>query len=98
MRPRGPSGAMIWLGVGVATAYGFYQISCTNAEKRMVLKEKREARMAIMPFLMAEQDAMNKVENDKKLAYEAKIMKNVKGWVVGESVYNKGWSKPTNRL
>ena len=64
----------------------------------MVLKEKREARMAIMPFLMAEQDAMNKVENDKKLAYEAEVMKNVKGWVVGESVYSKGWSKPTNGL
>jgi hypothetical protein len=41
---------------------------------------------------------MNKVENDKKLAYEAEIMKNVKGWVVGESVYSKGWAKPTNGL
>ena len=90
---------MIWLGVGALTAYGFYQISCTNAEKRFVLKEKREARMAIMPFLMAEQDAMNKAESDKKLAYEADIMKDVKGWVVGESVYSKGkWVKPTHGL
>ena len=98
MRPRGPSGLMIWLGVGLASTYGFYQISVTNAEKRMVLKEKREARMAIMPFLMAEQDAMNKVEQEKKLAYEADVMKNVKGWKVGESVYSKRWSPPTTGL
>ena len=89
---------MIWLGVVLASTYGLYQISVTNAEKRMVLKEKREARMAIMPFLMAEQDAMNKVETEKSLAYEAKIMKDVKGWKVGESVYSKRWSPPTTGL
>lgn len=98
MRARGPSGAMIWLGVALASTYGFYQISVTNAEKRACLKEKREARMAIMPFLMAEQDAMNKVETEKKLAYEKEVMKNVKGWEVGKSVYSKRWSPPTTGL
>ena len=53
-RPRGPSGALIWGGVVVATVYGFWQIGLTNKERRLAIKERREARMAIMPFLQAE--------------------------------------------
>jgi hypothetical protein len=43
---------MIWLGVATATVYGFYKISVTNEEKRFNHKERREARMAILPYLM----------------------------------------------
>ena len=49
---RGPSGIMIWLGITTATVYGFYQIGVTNEHKRHNHKEKREARMAIVPYLM----------------------------------------------
>ena len=97
MRPRGPSGALIWGAVFVSSVYGFYTISVTNAEKRHNRKEQREARMAIMPFLMAEADVMIKADLNKALEHEAKIMKDVPGWVVGESVMSKGarWQKPT---
>lgn len=77
------------------TIYGFYQIGRTNAEKRMLNKEKRESRMAIMPYLQAEQDKMLMAQLAESAAKEAEIMKNVEGWKVGESVYSKRWMKPT---
>ena len=43
---------LIWLGITTATVYGFYQIGVTNEEKRFNRKEKRECRMAILPYLM----------------------------------------------
>jgi len=81
--------------------YGFYQIGVTNAEKRHVLKEKREARMAIMPFLQTELDTMALAEIKKAHARESEIMKHVEGWKVGESVYDsngKRWVKSTHGL
>jgi NADH dehydrogenase (ubiquinone) 1 alpha subcomplex subunit 13 len=100
MRPRGPSGAVIWGTIFAMTIYGFSVIGETNAEKRFCRKEQREARMSIMPILMAEADGMLKVESDKALEYEKKIMQNVPGWVVGESVMSTGarWQKPTRGL
>lgn len=53
---RGPSGAMIWAGIFGMTFWGFYQIGVTNEEKRFNRKEQRESRMAILPYLMTEQD------------------------------------------
>ena len=97
-RPRGPSGAAIWGGIIGLTVFGFYNISKTNAERRMCHKEQREARMAIMPFLMAEADTMRHIEQKKLLAHEREIMKNVEGWKVGESVYSKGYAKPTHGI
>ncbi len=91
---------MIWGAVIGASVFGFYQISVTNAEKRLCRKEQREGRMAIMPFLMTEADGMSQVEYKKALEYESKIMKNVPGWKVGESVMSKGarWQKPTHGI
>ena len=53
--------------------------------------------MAIMPYLMAEADGMIRVEQQKALEYERKVMKNVPGWVVGQSVLSKGarWQPPS---
>ena len=91
---------MIWGGVIAATVFGFYQIGITNAEKRMCRKEQREGRMAIMPFLMAEADGMSAQKYKKALEYETKVMKDVPGWVVGESVMSKGakWQRPTHGI
>ena len=80
------------------TVYGFWQIGQTNAQKRLVTKEKREARMSIMPFLQAEQDKMLAEQIAQSNAKEAEVMKHVEGWKVGESVYSKRWSKPTHGL
>jgi hypothetical protein len=55
--------------------------------------------MAIMPYLMTEEAAHRKIERDAAHAYEAKVMKDVKGWVVGESVYSgKKYLPPTNGI
>ncbi len=53
--------------------------------------------MAIMPYLMAEADGMIRIEQNKALDYERKVMKDVPGWVVGESVMSKGarWQAPS---
>lgn len=80
------------------TIYGFWQIGRTNSEKRLVVKERREARMAIMPYLMAEQDRMLSAQMAAANAKEAEIMKHVDGWKAGESVYSKRWVRPTHGL
>lgn len=63
-------------------------------------KEKREARMAIMPFLQAEQDKMLAEQIAQANAKEADVMKHVPGWKVGESVYSqpRRWTRPTHGL
>jgi NADH dehydrogenase (ubiquinone) 1 alpha subcomplex subunit 13 len=57
LRPRGPSGFAIWGGLFLASAFGFWSLSRTSYEQRMGNKENREARMAILPFLKAEEDS-----------------------------------------
>uniref|UniRef100_A0A453IS62 NADH dehydrogenase [ubiquinone] 1 alpha subcomplex subunit 13 n=1 Tax=Aegilops tauschii subsp. strangulata TaxID=200361 RepID=A0A453IS62_AEGTS len=58
-------------------------------------EEKIAARSAILPMLQAEEDERFVKEWKKYLEEEARIMKNVPGWKVGESVYNSGkWMPP----
>ena len=66
----------------------------------MCRKEQREGRMAIMPLLMAESDAMSSEKYKKALEYESKIMKDVPGWKVGASVMSDGarWQRPTHGI
>ncbi|RVX19404.1 NADH dehydrogenase [ubiquinone] 1 alpha subcomplex subunit 13-B [Vitis vinifera] len=61
----------------------------------MLKEEKFAARSAILPVLQAEEDERFVKEWKKYLEEEARIMKNVPGWKVGESVYNSGrWMPP----
>ena len=94
-RPRGVPTSLIWGSILGMTFYGFWQIGQTNKERRLALKERRDARMAIMPFLQAEQDKMLSEQIAASVAREKEIMKNVEGWKAGESVYSKRWVKPT---
>jgi NADH dehydrogenase (ubiquinone) 1 alpha subcomplex subunit 13 len=57
-------------------------------------KEKRECRMAILPYLAAEHDKNLQVVMDSALKQEGEIMKNVEGWKVGEPIYSKRWLAP----
>lgn len=87
-RARGPSGAMIW---GVATAsilYGFYRVGSLNQERSAELYEERKSRYAMAPILQAEEDKWYAARREDIIAKEAEIMKDVKGWKAGESVYN----------
>lgn len=55
--------------------------------------------MAILPYLMAEQDRYISAKILSENKEEAEIMKNVPGWIVGESVYHgKRWLPPTPGL
>lgn len=92
--PRGPSGAMIWAGVIGATIFGYIQLGRFNKEKRHLHKEKREVRMMIFPYLLAEQDKFTQKKIDDAFAEEAAIMKDVPGWEPGQSTFSKRWSAP----
>ncbi|KAK2967883.1 hypothetical protein RJ640_009953 [Escallonia rubra] len=60
-----------------------------------IKEEKYAARVAILPLLQAEEDERFVVEWKKYLEEEARIMKDVPGWKVGENVYNSGrWMPP----
>lgn len=85
---RGPPGWAIWLGAMCTVAFGFYRVGMGNRERNAAKKEKREARMAIVPYLQAEEDVKLHARYLSNLEDEATIMKGVKGWEVGKGVYN----------
>ncbi|GBG32948.1 NADH dehydrogenase ubiquinone 1 alpha subcomplex subunit 13 [Hondaea fermentalgiana] len=78
-------------------AVGFYIMGQGNIERRALKMEKRERRMAIVPFLQAEEDARFVRLSQKAKDEEARIMKDVPGWDVNEKVYNtQSWFVPTH--
>jgi len=91
-RNRGPSGAVLW-GVSCSLiAFGFYRIGQGNKERSGEFMAEREARYAMAPVLQAEEDRWYLAREKYILEQEAEIMKDVPGWVVGESVYfGKRW-------
>uniref|UniRef100_A0A8C4IYP1 NADH dehydrogenase [ubiquinone] 1 alpha subcomplex subunit 13 n=1 Tax=Dromaius novaehollandiae TaxID=8790 RepID=A0A8C4IYP1_DRONO len=63
---------------------------------RRLLIEDLEARIALMPLLQAESDRRTLRLLRQNLDEEAKIMKDVPGWQVGESVFHTDrWVPPT---
>jgi len=94
IRPRGPSGLVIWASIFAMTTIGFYSLGNTSKRNRLAHKGKREARMAITPFLMAEKDRhlLQMLEEIKK--EEEAIMKNQEGFVPAENLYSKRWVMP----
>lgn len=54
--------------------------------------------MCMVPYLQAEEDVRTHKAIQAELEEEATLMKGVKGWKVGESVYNskKYWMPPTD--
>ncbi|XP_035169766.1 NADH dehydrogenase [ubiquinone] 1 alpha subcomplex subunit 13, partial [Oxyura jamaicensis] len=64
--------------------------------RRRLLIEDLEARIALMPLLQAEADRRTLRILRQNLDEEAKIMKDVPGWKVGESVFHTDrWVPPT---
>jgi len=63
-----------------------------NHERSGEKLAEREARYAMAPVLQAEEDRWYVAREREILKEEARIMKDVPGWVVGESVYHgKRW-------
>ncbi|CAM9947527.1 unnamed protein product [Heterosigma akashiwo] len=95
-RVRGPSGIALFAGAAAVTFYGFYKIGQGNIARREAKWEKRDARMAIIPFLQAEEDQQFLKRQAAWNRKEAEVMAGVPGWKAGESVYKSGvqWMPP----
>lgn len=85
---RGPPGWALFLGTFLVSSFGFYQVGQHNQHTREVAREERERRIALLPFLQAEADVEFLAQREKVLDEEAKIMKDVPGWVAGQSTYH----------
>lgn len=60
-------------------------------------REKKDIRLAISPLLQAEEDARFVAERNEYNKWEAEVMKDVPGWVVGDCVYKtKKFMPPPN--
>ncbi|OXB54572.1 hypothetical protein ASZ78_003981 [Callipepla squamata] len=93
---RGLSGYSLFaLGAG-SLLLGYYTIVKWNRERRRLQIEDLEARIALMPLLQAEADRRTLRLMRQNLDEEAKIMKDVPGWKVGESLFHTDrWVPPT---
>ncbi|XP_066491624.1 NADH dehydrogenase [ubiquinone] 1 alpha subcomplex subunit 13 [Tiliqua scincoides] len=93
---RGLSGySMFAIGIGTLI-FGYYSIVKWNRERRRLNIEDLETRIALFPLLMAEDDRRTLRILRQNLDEEAKIMKDVPGWKVGESRFNTTrWVPPT---
>ncbi|ORX55640.1 GRIM-19 protein [Hesseltinella vesiculosa] len=85
---RGPSGLVILAGITAVSALGFYRFGQGKLEKRELERENIWARIHLTPLLTAESDRDMYRRTQAAEAREAEIMKDVKGWKAGESVYN----------
>ncbi|XP_074834551.1 NADH dehydrogenase [ubiquinone] 1 alpha subcomplex subunit 13 [Carettochelys insculpta] len=93
---RGLSGYSLFaIGIG-SMVMGYYTLFKWNRERRRLLIEDLEARIALLPLLQAESDRRVLRLLRENLEEEAKIMKDVPGWKVGESVWHTDrWVTPT---
>ncbi|KAI8384635.1 GRIM-19 [Radiomyces spectabilis] len=85
---RGPSGLVILSAITALSVYGFYKVAQGNLERRELKREKLWSRIHLVPLLTAESDRDLYRRTQAALARESEIMKDVKGWKAGESVYN----------
>jgi len=80
--------------VFLGTGFGFYQLGITNRAKRLARKEKREGRMAIIPFLQVEQDRKLSIALKSTREAENEIMKSNPDWKGAEDRFSKRWKVP----
>ncbi|XP_050790062.1 NADH dehydrogenase [ubiquinone] 1 alpha subcomplex subunit 13 isoform X1 [Gopherus flavomarginatus] len=94
---RGLSGYSLFaIGIG-SLLVGYYNLIKWNRERRRLQIEEMEARIALFPLLQAESDRRTLRLLRENLEEEAKIMKDVPGWKVGESVFHTDrWVPPTS--
>ncbi|KAL5636725.1 hypothetical protein ACGC1H_000631, partial [Rhizoctonia solani] len=91
---RGPSGAVLLGGIAAVCAYGFYKVGKGNLERRELKRENTWARIYLVPLLLAEGDRDAYRREQAAFAREREIMKDVKGWEAGKSVYHNTKYKP----
>ncbi|KAF8935152.1 hypothetical protein BGZ47_010050 [Haplosporangium gracile] len=84
----GPSGLALFSGITLMCTLGLYRTGQGNLERRELEREKVWSRIHLIPLLQAEADRDNYRRETAINEREAEIMKDVKGWKAGESVYN----------
>ncbi|KAF9434387.1 hypothetical protein BGZ76_008102 [Entomortierella beljakovae] len=84
----GPSGLALFTGITVVSVLGLYRTGQGNLERRELEREKIWSRIHLVPLLQAEADRDTYRREAAANEREAEIMKDVKGWKAGESVYN----------
>uniref|UniRef100_A0A8C0GKL8 NADH dehydrogenase [ubiquinone] 1 alpha subcomplex subunit 13 n=1 Tax=Chelonoidis abingdonii TaxID=106734 RepID=A0A8C0GKL8_CHEAB len=83
------------IGIG-SLLLGYYNLVKWNRERRCLQIEEMETHIALFPLLLAELDRRTLRLLLENLGEEAKIMKDVPGWKVGESVFHTDrWVPPT---
>ncbi|KAI0068576.1 hypothetical protein BV25DRAFT_14276 [Artomyces pyxidatus] len=95
---RGPGGLAILGGVTALCAYGFYRLGKGNVEKRELQREKTWSRIHLVPLLLAEGDRDAYRRQQAAQAREKEIMKDVKDWEAGKSVYNNPRYQPSEYI
>ncbi|KAI9468915.1 MAG: GRIM-19 [Benjaminiella poitrasii] len=85
---RGPSGLVILAGITAISAFGFYRVAQGNLERRELKRENLWSRIYLVPLLTAESDRDMYRRLEAAKGREAEVMKDVKDWNAGESVYH----------
>eukprot|EP00898_Chlorokybus_atmophyticus_P005621 jgi/Chlat1/605/Chrsp103S01026 len=94
---KGPHGVTLFTATAILMGYGLYRVGLCNRERRALQQEKLAARVSIMPYLQAEEDARYVEKRKRQIELEAEIMRNVPGWKVGENVYKtRSWMPPAS--
>jgi NADH dehydrogenase (ubiquinone) 1 alpha subcomplex subunit 13 len=83
----GPSGTTLLIGIGLITIYGFWGATKSAQRRRRLNQEKYQIRLAITPYLQAEQDRLEVKETHRRLRQEAELMKDVPEYQPGENLY-----------
>ena len=73
---------------------GQYALAQRAKQIRVRKLEIRKNRIAITPFLQAEQDYFYRNDKQRWQAFEKEVMSSVEGWEVGESPYQTAWVPP----
>ncbi|EPQ59155.1 hypothetical protein GLOTRDRAFT_35185 [Gloeophyllum trabeum ATCC 11539] len=95
---RGPGGVAILAGVTGICAFGFYRLGQGNLEKRELKREKVWSRLHLVPLLLAEGDRDAYRREHAAVEREREIMKDVKGWEAGKSVYSDSRYRSSNSI
>ncbi|KAK8804837.1 NADH dehydrogenase [Blastocystis sp. subtype 4] len=82
------SGATMWLVGTVTIGLGLWRMMYGIRKLNEMDQERFNTRLAIAPYLQAEEDIRYCKVEEKNLKNEAEVMKDIPGWEVGKSVYN----------
>ena len=79
--------------------YGWVMVRRGMDQRERDREEKRRARLALVPTLVAERDRRTVQYQEEWDRMEAKVMADVPGWEVGRSVYKTvNYMPPVNQF